>query len=111
MTKLSAALAAFALTAPALAAAQDIAPPVKRKPVPAATSRSPQSPVRPVGPQEYRAALTAVSAQGDGDPTLDSSLIGVMSNLLAAGRCAEAASLATRDGRKALASRAQQLCK
>ncbi len=109
MTKLFAALAALALTAPALASAQDLAPPVKRKPVAASTARSPQSPVRPASPQDYRAALSA-AAQGGEDSALDASLIGVMSNLLAAGRCAEAASLASRDGRKELASRAQQLC-
>jgi hypothetical protein len=109
MRKLYAALAALALTAPALAAAQDLAPPVKRKPVATATGRSPQSPVRPASPQDYRAALTA-AAQGGEDSALDGSLIRVMGELLAAGRCAEAASLATRDGRKELASRAQQLC-
>jgi hypothetical protein len=102
MKKLFPALVALALTAPAAAAAQDVAPAVKRKPpatVPAAPQRE----------QHYQAALTAAASQDDA--ALDASLIRGMSRLLAAGKCAEAAGLANRDGRKELASRAQQLCK
>lgn len=109
MKKLSLALAAFALAAPAAAPAQDLAPAVKRKP--AATAPAPQQGAGATNERHYQAALSAASGQGSGDAALDTSLIRVMSRLLAAGRCGEAASLATRDGRKELASRAQELCK
>ncbi|HEY0312428.1 MAG TPA: hypothetical protein VGC56_08025 [Allosphingosinicella sp.] len=61
-------------------------------------------------PQDYAAALTAAGATTGGDPVLDKGLIATMSRLLAAGRCADAAALATRSGRPRLASRAQQVC-
>jgi hypothetical protein len=119
------ALALVALTLAAPAAAQDIAPPVKRKPVAASTApATPQqsvtaSPAPAAPPQAPRtgnerdihAALSAVAAQSGGDAALDGGLIRVMSRLVAAGRCGDAVSLANRDGRKELASRAQQLCK
>jgi hypothetical protein len=132
MKKLSFALAAFAFAMPAVAA-QGLAPAVKRKPAAAATAPqqaaepaterdnqatpsvasapAPQQAARRGSERDYQTALTAVATQGNGDAALDSSLIGVMSRLLAAGRCAEAAGLAARGGRKELASRAQQLCK
>jgi len=137
MKKLALALVAYALAAPSIAAAQDIAPPVKRKPAatspapavaqqPAATPTAPAAPgaatppapaaaaqpaVRTGSEREAQAALAAVAAQSGSDAALDTSLIRVMSRLVAAGRCGEAATLATRDGRKELAARAQQLCR
>jgi hypothetical protein len=104
MKKLALALAALSLAAPAAAAGQDVAPAAKRKPAPTA-------PAAPQREQHYQAALTAAASQDGGDAALDASLIRGMSRLLAAGKCGEAAGLATRDGRKELASRAQQLCK
>jgi hypothetical protein len=83
---------------------------VKRKPVtPTETVQRPVA--RTVSAQDYQAALTAAAAEDGGESALDGSLVRVMSRLLAAGRCGEAVGLATRDGRKALAGRAQQLCK
>ncbi|HEX8380815.1 MAG TPA: hypothetical protein VF619_09750 [Allosphingosinicella sp.] len=123
MKKLAAALVAFALAVPAVSAAQDIAPPVKRKPAatstapvaaPAAAPATPAAPRqagRPANASDTHPALVAAAAQDGGDPSLDASLVRVMSRLVAAGRCGEAAGLASRDGRKELASRAQQLCK
>lgn len=112
MNKLSLALAAFVLSAPAVVAAQGLAPPVKRKPAPAAAAPAAQNaPGRAASEQQYQAALTAAVAKDGGDAALDTSLIRVMSRLLAAGQCSEATSLAVRDGRKELASRAQQFCK
>ena len=125
MKKLAVTLAACVFAARVLAAPQDIAPPVKRKPVatvpgPAipqqgsATSTAPAAPrqaVRAGSERDYIAALTAAAGQGGGDAALDTSLIRVMGRLMSAGRCGEAARLAARDGRKELASRAQQLCK
>lgn len=118
MKRLLLTLSALALSAPAPAAVQDIAPPLKRKP--AATAAAPAKPApapaaqqqaaRSGSIQQYQAALTAAAAES-GDAELDAALIKVMSGLLAAGRCGDAAGLATRDGRKELASRAQQLCK
>lgn len=108
---LSLTIAALLLAVPAGSSAQDLAPAVKRKPAPAATAPAPQPGVRTSSERDYQAALTAVAGQGGGDAALDKSLIRVMSRLLAAGRCGEAASLATRDGRNELASRAQQFCK
>lgn len=122
MKKLAVALVAFVFATPVVAPAQDIAPPVKRKSVASAPAASPQSvapsttpaaprqAARPGSERDYIAALTAAAGQG-GNAALDTSLIRVMSRLVAAGRCGEAASLAARDGRKELASRAQQLCK
>lgn len=65
---------------------------------------------RTMSERDSHAALAAVAAQG-GDAALDTSLIRVMSRLVAAGRCGEAAGLASRNGRRELASKAQQLCK
>ena len=127
MKKLALSLAAFAFAAPSIAAAQDIAPPVKRKPAatssasyassaapqPVAASTAPAAAPQPVATSTAPAlaALAAVAAQGGSDAALDTSLIRVMSRLVAAGRCGEAATLATRDGRKELAARARQLCR
>jgi hypothetical protein len=110
MKKLTFALAAFASAMPASASAQELAPAVKRKP--AAAAPAPQQAARPVSERDYQAALTAAAAQGaSGDPALDASLVQVMSRLIAAGQCGQAAGLASRGGHKELASRAQQLCK
>ena len=106
MKQLPLALVALALSAPAVAAAQDVAPPVKRKPV-AATQAAPA----PHREHHYQAALTAAASKDGSDAALDASLIRGMSRLMAAGQCREAAVLASRDGRKELASTAQQLCK
>ncbi|HEY0149544.1 MAG TPA: hypothetical protein VGB70_11150 [Allosphingosinicella sp.] len=113
MTKLFTALFATALATAAHAAPDDIAPPLKRKAIAPATAKAAepaQQPARAGKERDYQAALSATAAQGGDDAALDGSLIRVMSSLLAAGRCGEAAGLASRDGRKALAARAQQLC-
>ncbi|HYJ82501.1 MAG TPA: hypothetical protein VEW26_06625 [Allosphingosinicella sp.] len=126
MKKLAISLAALLVAAASVSDAQDVAPAVKRKPPAAATAPAPApngqgqvAPAAPSAPQpaaramserESIAALTAVAGQG-GDSALDTSLIRVMGRLVAAGRCGEAASLAARDGRKELASKAQQLCR
>lgn len=151
MKTLAVTLAAFVFAAPVLAAADDLAPAVKRKP--AATAKPPAAPRQvvttstpPAAPQQVATtspaptapqqgaktlpkpaapqqavrvmserdsylALTAGTDQGGSDAALDTSLVRVMSRLVAGGRCGEAASLAARDGQKELASRAQQLCK
>jgi hypothetical protein len=127
MKKLAAALVAFAFTMPAVSAAQDIAPPVKRKPAATSTGTSTDPVAAPAAPgvapavkppvgrsangRDSHPALVAAAAQDGTDPALDTSLVRVMSRLVAAGQCGEAATLAARDGRKELASRAQQLCK
>lgn len=130
MKKLSFALVAFSIAMPALAA-QDVAPAVKRKP--AATAPAPkaapaaaptaaptaapapapaaQQIARPGSQRDYQTVLTALTTQAGSDAALDTSLIRVMSRLIAAGQCGEATSLATRGGRKELASKAQQLCR
>jgi hypothetical protein len=108
MKKLVVLLAALSVAAPALAEDSKVAPAVVRTP-----AKAPAAP-RAAGtasPRDFQAALAAAAAQGGGDPALDSSLVRVMSQLIAAGRCGEATSLANRDGRKELAARAQQLCK
>jgi uncharacterized protein YdeI (BOF family) len=110
MKKLAVALVALILAAPAHVAAQDVAPPVKRKPVATGQAASQQA-RRPASAQDYQAALAAAAAQDGSEAALDGSLVRVMSRLLAAGRCGDAVSLATRDGREGLATRAQQLCK
>ncbi|HET9640903.1 MAG TPA: hypothetical protein VFP12_17040 [Allosphingosinicella sp.] len=149
MKTLAVTLAAFVFAAPALAAADDLAPAVKRRPAATATppaapqqivtaSPAPAAPHQvataspaPAAPQQGAKtlpapavpqpavrserdsylALTAGTDQGGSDAAIDTSLIRVMSRLVASGRCGEAATLAARDGRKELASRAQQLCK
>lgn len=151
MKSLVAAFVAFAFTPPAAAAAQDLAPAVKRKPavalpapaaprqdVAAPTSPAPGTvevapssepagalpvvalPPTPVAPQraarttserDVQSALAAVAAQGGGDPALDAGLIKVMSGLVIAGQCSEAASVAAQNGRTALASHASKLCR
>lgn len=122
MKKLAVTLVALALAMPAAAFAPEVAPAVKRKPAPAAPA--PAAPVaaqpavaavpapaaRTMSERDSHAALAAVAPQGS-DAALDSSLIRVMSRLVATGRCGEAAGLASRNGRKELASKAQQLCK
>jgi hypothetical protein len=100
---------------PAPVAPIAVQPAAAASPAPAApapkASVAPQQAVRTASERDSLAALTAAAAQGGGDPALDSSLIRVMSRLVAAGRCGDAAGLAARDGRKELAARAQQLCK
>ncbi|HEY0413185.1 MAG TPA: hypothetical protein VGD66_08585 [Allosphingosinicella sp.] len=116
-------------TAPA-AAGPDIAPPVVRTrpaarmpeaappaaPPPSAACGTAGAPACPqksaagANPQDYRAALAAVPPERGSDPALDNGLVTAMSQLLAAGRCGEAAALATRNVRAALAARARQLC-
>lgn len=59
--------------------------------------------------QQYRSALAA-SRPGE-DIELNSGVTRVMGDLLAAGRCGDAVSLARREGLSDLAARAQQLCK
>jgi hypothetical protein len=108
MKKLVAMLAALSAAAPALADDSKVAPAVVRKPAPAAPA---PNAVRTASPRDFQGALAAAAAQGGGDPALDASLVRVMSQLIAAGRCGEATSLANRDGRKELAASAQQLCK
>lgn len=125
MKKLALMLVAMALAAP-VAAAPDVAPAVKRKPAATSTPPAPPQPnatgptpppiapqpaVRALSERDSYLALTAGAGQSGSDAALDTSLIRVMSRLVAAGRCGEAAALASRDGRKELASRAQQLCK
>lgn len=104
MKTLVALLAALGAAAPALADDSKLAPAVVRKAAPASTAA-------PAGPRDFQPALAAAAAQDGGDPSLDAGLVKVMSQLIAAGRCGEAASLANRDRRKALAARAQELCK
>ena len=65
---------------------------------------------RAMSERDSQAALSAVAGQSS-DAALDTSLIRVMSRLVASGRCGEAAGLASRNGRRELAARAQQLCK
>ena len=135
MTKMqtiaSALLLLLCAGAPAGAAAQ-VAPPVRKVPV-AASAEAPQIPEDEVAVTQVPAAalqapaaaaqapvaagrsaqnyLTALAAAGSSeDQALDRGLITAMSRLLAAGRCTEAASLATRSDRAPLAARARQLC-
>ncbi|MET1112644.1 MAG: hypothetical protein ABWX67_14075 [Allosphingosinicella sp.] len=125
MKKLALTLVVMALAAP-VAAAPDVAPAVKRKPAAASTPPAapqpnatgptpspiaPQQAVRTLSERDSYHALTAAAGQSVSDSALDTSLIRVMSRLVSAGRCGEAATLASRDGRKDLAARAQQLCK
>ena len=107
MKRLVALLAALSVAAPALADDSKLAPAVVRKPAPAPAARTAPT----ANPRDFQAALAAAAAQDGGDPSLDASLVGVMSQLIAAGRCGEATSLANRDRRKELAARVQQLCK
>ncbi len=134
MKKLVVTLAALAVAAPA--AAQDVAPAVKRKP--AVTSKAPAAPAQavatpadpaaprqtastgPAAPQQVprttnerdvQAALAAAAGPGAADSALDAGLIRTMARLVTTGRCRDAAGLASREGRKELASRAQQLCR
>ncbi|HEX8466489.1 MAG TPA: hypothetical protein VF620_01640 [Allosphingosinicella sp.] len=109
MKKLIFALAALAATAPAAATGEEVAPAVKLKPV--AVVPAPQLGARTGSERDYQTALTAAAGRGGDGAALDGSLIRVMSRLLAAGQCREAVGVATRDGRKELAARAQQLCK
>ncbi|HYW14859.1 MAG TPA: hypothetical protein VE891_01715 [Allosphingosinicella sp.] len=111
MKKFALALAAFVFAAPVASTAQGVAPAAKRKPVASsAAPAAPQQTVRSASERDVQAALASASGQS-GDAALDTSLIRVMSRLVVAGRCGEAASLAARDGRRELAARAQQLCK
>lgn len=126
MKKLTFAAFALSLAAPAVtSAAEPLAPPVIQKPSAKSTpaSATPSAPAAPApvqaaeqrsaakSPQDYYSALAAAAANDRGsDPALDKSLITVMSQLVASGRCGEAASLASRDGRAALAARAKQFC-
>ena len=106
MKKLVAVLAALAVAAPAFADDSKVAPAVRMPVKPAGAPKGSTA----AAPRDYHAALAAAAAQGGGDPALDAGLVRVMSQLVAAGRCGEATSLANRDGRKELAARVQQLC-
>jgi hypothetical protein len=119
MEKLVFALTALALSAPAAAVAadKDVAPAVTRVPSPASApacaaaggAPCPQT-ASPAGKaQRYRSALESVRPAGDTE--LSSGVTKVMGDLMAAGRCGDAVSLAKRDGRTELAARAEQLCK
>jgi hypothetical protein len=108
-----AALALSAVSAPA-AAGQDVAPAATRVPSrasgPAACGPTPAAPCASAGSaQRYRSALEAVRPAGDVE--LNNGITKVMGDLMAAGRCGDAVSLARRDGRSELAARAEQLCK
>ncbi|HEX8126817.1 MAG TPA: hypothetical protein VF548_14680 [Allosphingosinicella sp.] len=120
MKKLAFALAVLVLSAPAAAvpAEKDVAPAVTRVPSkasgPAACGSTAASPCVPAASsagraQRYRSALEAVRPAGDLE--LNNGVTKVMSDLMAAGRCGDAVSLAKRDGRNDLAARAEQLCK
>jgi hypothetical protein len=92
-----------------VAPASTVSPAQQVAPAPMAALPAPRA-ARTMSERDSYAALAAVGGQGS-DAALDTSLIRVMSRLVAAGRCGEAAGLASRGGRKELASRAQQLCK
>ena len=129
MNKLAFALTVLLLPLSALPlqAAQPVAPPVRRAPAkPAAVAPTPPQtqsaacgtaaipcPARRVagGTEEaYLAALASGPTGAGGDPLLDKGLMTAMSRLMAAGRCPDAAALATRSLRAELAARAQQIC-
>ncbi|HEX8448875.1 MAG TPA: hypothetical protein VF652_04725 [Allosphingosinicella sp.] len=120
MEKFAFALAVLALSAPAAAAPadKDVAPAVTRIPSkasgPAACGPSDSTPCPSAASsagraQRYRSALESVRPAGDIE--LNSGVAKVMGDLMAAGRCGDAVSLAKRDGRNELAARAEQLCK
>ena len=120
MEKLAFALAALALSAPAAAvpADKDVAPAVSRVPSkasgPAACGAGGATPCAPAASsagraQRYRSALESVRPAGDIE--LNNGVTKVMGDLMAAGRCGDAVNLAKRDGRNALAARAEQLCR
>ena len=127
MQKYLFAFAALALAAPAgaIAGPSGLAPAVARPapatvaPAPAPstaapTAAAPAAPARTTqigAAQTYAGALAALpSPAGARDANLDASLVNVMSRLLAAASCDDAAGLATRNGRTDLAARARQLC-
>jgi hypothetical protein len=58
--------------------------------------------------QDFYTALAATGKSSD--EALDRSLMTMMSRLMEAGRCGEAAALAARNGRAELSTRARQLC-
>ena len=118
MKRSALALAALTLSVPAIAAAadKDVAPAATRVPArvqpacdPAAAGRCPQPGPEAGRAQRYRSALAAARPAGDSE--LNDGVTRVMGDLMAAGRCGDAVSLARRDGRSELAARAQQLCK
>lgn len=93
------------------AAPESTVPAAPRQAAPAPMVALPPPPAaRAMSERDSQAALSAVAGQGS-DAALDTSLIRVMSRLVASGRCGEAAGLASRNGRRELAARAQQLCK
>lgn len=126
MRTYSFAFAALALAAPvgAMAGPSGLAPAVARpapaSATPAASAAAPAAVAAPTtavrttqigAPQSYAGALAAVPAPaGARDTMLDASLVNVMSRLLAAASCDDAAGLASRNGRADLAARARQLC-
>jgi hypothetical protein len=115
MRKLLSTLAALVLSAPVHAHAQDIAPPVQRKPAgapaPAAPASADEQRANPImDVQDYQAALTSVVVESSRDAALDGGLVRVMSSLAGVGRCGDAAGLARREGRQELATRLQELC-
>jgi hypothetical protein len=120
-------LVAAAVPAGAASAADQLAPPVTRKP-PAAANAPAAQPTSLVprtascGPGTVPCArpplasedsyFSALSASGTGgDPILDKGLMKTMSRLMAANRCNDAVALATQNGRAELAGRATQICK
>lgn len=97
----------------------DPAPRVMRKAPAPVTPRSEDAPLaiasarnaRPVtmSATDYLTALSTV-ADPRGDTLLDRGLMTAMSRLMEAGRCPDAAVLATQNARPSLASRARQIC-
>jgi hypothetical protein len=111
MKTLAMALAALACSVPAAVdSAEPLAPPAKRAPAPAAPNA--QRPAAAASAQDYYAALGGgAAAQQGGEAELNGGMMRAMSHLIAAGRCTEAANLATRDGRPELAAKAKQICR
>lgn len=116
MEKAAFALALLALSVPAAAVAADkrLAPAVTRIPTPRqacdpAGGACPQSNSGAVSARQYRSALRGAGPAEDAE--LDNSMTNAMSQLMEAGRCADAVEIAKRAGRGELANRAQQLCK
>jgi hypothetical protein len=130
MKSLAPALAAMALVAAsaAIASGGQLAPPVSRaKPkatpgpaAPAPATPSVAVPVMAVPPAPspagggeqgfYAALMTAQPGQAGGDPLLDRGLATAMSRMMAAGRCGDAAYLATHSAAPELAARARHIC-
>src|SRR5688572_5050217 len=114
MKNLAFALAVLTLSAAAPAAAdKGVAPAVTRAPSspaprptcdPGGGAACPQAVPRGGSAQQYRSALG--SGRPGEDIELNSGVTKVMGDLMAAGRCGDAVSLARREGRSELAARA-----